>query len=74
MVRLTVDPQRVLRRCVLNWQTSICIGTCADSPRAYQMLDPGEVPLAAKKKLWVQLVDTSTHLGYCFANRIDVLK
>ena len=38
------------------------------------MLDQAQLALTANKKVWVQVLDTRQHNGYCFANRIDVLK
>ncbi len=74
MARISVDPQSVLPACASGWVTFSCTGTFTDPVRAYRMLDQAQLALAADKKVWVQILDTSTHNGYCFANRIDVLK
>ena len=74
MAQLSVDPQSVLPSCAKGWVTFSCTGTFTDPVRAYRMLDQAQLALAANKKVWVQVVDTSLHNGYCFANRIDVIK
>lgn len=74
MALLSVDPQTVLTDCQKNWVTFSCTGTFTDPVRAYRMLDQAQLALVANKRVWVQFVDTSTHNGYCFANRIDVIK
>ncbi len=74
MALLSVDPQTVLTDCQKNWVTFSCTGTFTDPVRAYRMLDQAQLALVANKRVWVQVVDTSTHNGYCFANRIDVIK
>ena len=74
MAQLSVDPQSVLPLCGKGWVTFSCTGTFTDPVRAYRMLDQAQLALAANKKVWVQVLDTSTHNGYCFANRIDVIK
>ena len=74
MAQLSVDPQSVLPLCAKSWVTFSCTGTFTDPVRAYRMLDQAQLALAANKKVWLQVVDTSLHNGYCFANRIDVIK
>ena len=74
MAQLSVDPQSVLPLCAKNWVTFSCTGDFTEPVRAYRMLDQAQLALAANKKVWVQVVDTSQHNGYCMASRIDVIK
>ena len=74
MAMLSVDPASILPLCAASWVTFSCSGDFTDQVRAYHMLDQAQLALAANKKVLVRFTDTSLHNGYCFANRIDVLK
>lgn len=74
MALLSVDPQSVLSLCAKNWVTFSCTGTFTDPVRAYHMLDLAELALVFDKKVTVQVIDSSTHNGYCMVNSIVMSK
>ena len=74
MALLSVDPQSVLPVCAKNWVTFSCTGTFTDPVRAYHMLDLAELALVFDKKVGLQVIDSSTHNGYCMVNSISMSK
>jgi hypothetical protein len=74
MAALSVDPQTVLPGCQSWWVTFSCSGAFTDVVRAYRMADVAELALATGKQVQVFFRDDTTHNGYCFAYRIDVLR
>jgi hypothetical protein len=74
MALLSVNPQTVLSGCGSGWVTFSCSGHFTNSVRAYRMLDAAELALATGKNVTVYFQDDKMHNGYCFANRIDVIR
>ncbi len=74
MAALSVDPATVLPACMPTWVSFSCTGDFTDPVRGYRMLDQAQLALATERLVMVTVVDTSLHNGYCFANRIDVIK
>jgi hypothetical protein len=74
MVMLSVNPRTVLPNCGNVWVSFSCSGEFTDAVRAYRMLDQAQLALATGKTVQVWFQDDKKHNGYCFANRIDVLR
>lgn len=74
MAALSVGPQTVLSGCGSGYVTFSCSGQFTNSVRAYRMVDAAELALATGKNVTVYFQDDKKHNGYCFANRIDVIR
>lgn len=74
MAALSVDPGTALPSCTEWWVTFSCSGHFTDPVRAYRSLDIAELALATGKRVEVWFQDDKTHNGYCYANRIDVIR
>lgn len=74
LASLSISPQTILPGCGAGWVTFSCSGDFADPVRAYRMLDQAQLALAAGKKVNVWFQDDKKHNGYCFANRLDVVR
>ena len=74
MAALSVNPQTVLPGCSNWWVTFSCSGDFTDAVRAYRMVDQAQLALAAGKLVTVWFQDDKKHNGYCFANRIDIVR
>ena len=60
--------------CPGNWISFSCTGTYASKDLAFFMLDQAQLALSLNKNVTVYVDDTKKHNGYCFANRIEVIK
>lgn len=74
MALLSPDPASALPTCGQGWVTFSCSGVYTDNVRAYRMLDQAQLALATGSKVVVSITDNATHAGYCFVNRIDILR
>ena len=74
IAQLSISPQTILPGCGAGWVTFSCSGNFADPVRAYRMVDQAQLALATSKKVIVYFQDDKKHNGYCFANRLDVLR
>jgi hypothetical protein len=74
MAALSVNPQTVLAGCSPWWVTFSCSGDFTDPVRAYRMLDQTQLALATGKMVSVWFQDDKKHNGYCFADRIDIVR
>lgn len=74
MAELSISPQTKLATCGTKFVTFSCTGTFTDAVRAYRMLDQAQLALVTAKTVSVTINDAKKHNGYCFAQRIDVLK
>jgi hypothetical protein len=74
IAQLSISPQTILPGCGAGWVTFSCSGDFADQVRAYRMVDQAQLALATSKKVIVYFQDDKKHNGYCFANRLDVLR
>lgn len=74
MAALSVDPKTLLPACGSWWITFSCSGDFTDPARAYRLVDQAQLALAANKQVLVAFQDDKQHNGYCFANRIDVIR
>lgn len=73
MALLSVDPGTVLPAC--NWWVAFsCTGDFADPLQAYRMLDQTQLALATNKRVQVWFTDETMLNGFCFADRIDLLR
>lgn len=73
MARLSSDPGRYLN-CGANWVSFSCTGDFTDAVRGYRMLDQAQLALATGRAVGVEVTDSKKHNGYCFAQRIDVIR
>ncbi|MCF7989323.1 MAG: hypothetical protein K9M02_02655 [Thiohalocapsa sp.] len=73
MAQLSRDPGRYLN-CGANWVTFSCTGDFTDPVRGYRMLDQAQLALATGRAVGVEVTDSKKHNGYCFAQRIDVIR
>jgi hypothetical protein len=73
MVKLSVNPNKALPNCD-EWLTLSCSGKWTDQVRAYRMLDQFQLAYATNRKVEVWFQDDKTHDGYCFANRVEVVR
>lgn len=60
--------------CTPGWVSFSCSGDFNSPVRAYRMLDLAELALATRKKVQVWFDDAAMHNGYCFANRIEIIR
>ena len=74
MALLSVDPADALPGCGSGWVSFSCTGDFTDRVRAYRLVDLAELALASGKMAQVFFRDDMKHNGYCFADRIDVLR
>jgi hypothetical protein len=75
MAKLSVNPATKLPTCNGWFVTFSCTGDFAtNTVQAYRLLDQAQLALAANKTVNVFFQDDKKHNGYCFANRIDVIK
>jgi hypothetical protein len=74
MAELTISPQTKLATCGPKYVTFSCTGNFTDAVRAYRMLDQAQLALVTNKTVSVTINDAQKHNGYCFAQRIDVIK
>jgi hypothetical protein len=74
MAALSVNPQTKMASCGAWWVTFSCSGHFTDKVRAYRMLDQAQLALATGKNVAVVFRDDKKHNGYCYANRIDVIR
>ena len=74
MANLSVDPNTRLASCGREWVTFSCSGHFTDPVRAYRSVDVAELALATGKRVIVYFRDTEKHNGYCFADRIDIVR
>jgi hypothetical protein len=74
MTQLSVNPAGVLPTCAVGWVTFSCTGDFTDPVCAYRMVDQARLALASGRPVAVWIQDDKKHNGYCFANRIDVLR
>ncbi len=74
MAELSISPQTKLATCGTKFVTFSCTGTFTDAVRAYRMLDQAQLALVTTKTVSVTINDAKKHNGYCFAQRIDVIK
>jgi hypothetical protein len=64
----------VLPTCQPWWVSFSCTGAFTDPTSAYRLLDMAQLALAANKQTLVFFRDDLQHNGYCFADRIDVMR
>ncbi len=74
MALLSVDPQAALPSCGAGWVTFSCTGDFASAVNGFRMVDQAQLALATDKTVMVVVDDSRKHNGYCFAQRIDVIK
>jgi hypothetical protein len=74
MAALSVDPQNHLPSCATTWVSFSCTGDFADPVQAYRMVDQAQLAVATNKRVLVMIQDDKKHNGYCYANRIDILR
>ena len=74
MALLSVNPADALPGCGSGWVSFSCSGDFTDRVRAYRLVDLAELALASGKMAQVFFRDDMKHNGYCFADRIDVLR
>lgn len=74
MATLSISPHTEVASCAPGWVTFSCSGHFTDEVRSYRMLDQAQLALATGKTIAVWFQDDKKHNGYCFANRIDVLR
>ena len=74
MALLSVNPADALPGCGSGWVTFSCSGDFTDRVRAYRSVDLAQLALASGKVAQVFFRDDMKHNGYCFADRIDVLR
>jgi hypothetical protein len=60
--------------CYSRWVTFSCSGVHTTKDVAYRMFDSAQMAMALDKQVWLSVTDQKKHNGYCFANRIDVLR
>ena len=51
-----------------------CSGVFTEKDVAYRMFDQAQMAFAMERKVEIYVDDTKKHNGYCYANRINVLK
>jgi hypothetical protein len=59
--------------CPQQWVSFSCNGTYTTKDVAYRMFDSAQMAYALGKRVFLQVVDTKKHNGYCYASRVDVL-
>ena len=74
MALLSVNPADALPGCASGWVSFSCSGDFTDRVRAYRLVDLAQLALASGKLAQVFFRDDMKHNGYCFADRIDVLR
>ena len=51
-----------------------CSGVFTEKDVAYRMFDQAQMAFALERKVQIYVDDTKKHNGYCYGNRIEVLK
>ena len=60
--------------CPSRWVSFSCDGVFTTKDVAYRMFDSAQMAYTLGQRVIVWVDDTKKHNGYCYANRIDVLK
>lgn len=60
--------------CPGEWVSFSCSGIFTRKEIAYRMFDTAQLAFTKKHQIAVYVDDTQKHNGYCYANRIDLLK
>jgi len=60
--------------CPSRWVTFSCTGDFASKDAAYRMFDSAQLAHALDMEVVVIVDDSKKHNGYCYGNRIDVLR
>ena len=60
--------------CRSSWVSFSCSGVFTTKDVAYRMFDSAQMAYTLGQSVRVWVDDTKKHNGYCYANRIDVLK
>ena len=51
-----------------------CSGVFTEKDIAYRMFDQAQMAFAMERQVEIYVDDTKKHNGYCYGNRINVLK
>lgn len=73
MVYLSANPGTLVPACS-GWLTFSCTGDYTDPVQAYRMVDQAQLALATNKRIQITFQDDKRHNGYCFVNRMDILR
>jgi hypothetical protein len=74
MARVNVTLADLGLDCYSRWVTFSCSGVHTTKDIAYRMFDSAQMALALDKQVWLSITDQKKHNGYCFADRIDVIR
>jgi hypothetical protein len=60
--------------CPGKWVSFSCSGLFTEKDVAYRMFDQAQMAFTLGRKVEIYVDDTKKHNGYCYGNRINVLK
>jgi hypothetical protein len=74
MARLSKPIASVGVDCPGEWVSFSCSGIYTRKEIAYRMFDMAQLALTKNHQIAVYVDDTQKHNGYCYANRVDLVK
>ena len=60
--------------CPSKWVSFSCSGVFTEKDVAYRMFDQAQLALTLERTVEIYVDDTKKHNGYCYSNRINVLR